>query len=164
MVIIKEAIEVEKSFKDLSNSMLNDPVLFKRWFIKSYISIFNHNPEITFDEVSEIMIGQNKDALKLMKEIARVSSLVLYGEDLSIEIFSKSRNGRFCQLRRITAYIMCKKLNFSVTYIGRLMSKDHATVIYHCRTVKNWLEVDRVFQERFNQVLRQLKNNQIIYC
>jgi chromosomal replication initiator protein len=164
MVIINEIIEVENSFKELSKDILNDPVLFKKWFIRSYVSIFNHNPEITFDDINQIMIGKNTDALKLMEEIARISSLVLFGEDLSIHIFSKSRNGNFCQLRRITAYIMCKKLNYSVSYIGRLMSKDHATVIHHCKTVKNWLEVDRVFQQRFNQVLKELKNNQIIYC
>jgi chromosomal replication initiator protein len=164
MVIIKEAIEVEKIFKDLSGSMLNDPVLFKKWFIKSYISIFNHNPEITFDEISDTMIGQNKDTLKLIKDIARITSLVLFYEDLSVEMFSKSRNGKLCQLRRITAYIMCKKLNFSVSHMGKMMSRDHATIIYHCKTVNNWLEVDKVFKETFNKILRELKNNQIIYC
>jgi len=164
MVVSLKEIKIMDDSTNCLKDISRDPILFKKWFIKTYIENFNHNPEITFNEISEIMIGQNTDVSKLMKEITKIISLVLYGEDLSIEIFSKSRNGRFCQLRRITAYIMCKKLNFSVTYIGRLMSKNHATIIYHCKTVTDWLLVDRVFQERFNQIMKQLKYHQIIYC
>lgn len=152
------------SFEDLSKEILNDPVLFKKWFIKAYIINFNHRPEITFDEISDIMVGQNKDVLKLMKDIARVVSLVCNGEDLSDEIFIQSRNGRYCQMRRVTSYIMCKKLNFSVSFIGRLMSKNHATVIYHCKTVNNWLEVDKKFKIKFDQIMANLKASEMIFC
>ena len=44
------------------------------------------------------------------------------------------------------------------------MSKNHATVIYHCKTVNNWLEVDKKFKIKFDQIMANLKASEMIFC
>jgi chromosomal replication initiator protein len=74
------------------------------------------------------------------------------------DIHSKSRKQEFVQARQITMFLFKKHTDYSYAHIGNLVGKrDHATVLYACRTVQNTLDVDKSFRSTMKDIENLLK-------
>lgn len=80
-----------------------------------------------------------------------------YGLETSA-IHNKSRKREVVQARQIAMYLAKTYTDLSASKIGRLIgNKDHATVLYACKNVKELREVDKAFQAEMNEILSELK-------
>ena len=81
-----------------------------------------------------------------------------FGLDTSA-IHTRSRKREVVQARQIAMYIAKQKTDLSTSKIGTLIgNKDHATVLYACKTIKELREVDKNFRTELDEILTSLKD------
>lgn len=70
------------------------------------------------------------------------------------ELVKDSRKRDFVEPRQMVHYICRHRTPLSMARIGWMVGrKDHATVLYSERKVKEMLEVDRYFRERWEHII-----------
>lgn len=68
-------------------------------------------------------------------------------------IHSKSKKQEISQARQIAMYLSRKYTDKSYSNIGEMIGKrDHATVLHACKTVGNWIETDKKFKTRIQEI------------
>ena len=147
-------------------TIMKNKEIFKDWFIKTYVQHFNEVPKIkNFDtrKLKEIeKEKERKEIEKYIGEVLKVVSLSLFGRDLSHEVLQKGKSGDINLVRKISLYIMCDMLNFSKTLTGDMVKKDRTTVIHHCKTIGEILQVDKVFKKKFENILKKLEERGLV--
>ena len=74
------------------------------------------------------------------------------------ELHSKSRKQEIAKARQIAMFLCKKYTNFSFAHIGSIVGKrDHATVLYACRTVQDLIDIDKSFRSVMNDIEVLLK-------
>lgn len=136
---------------------------FKNWFIKTYYSQFNEIPSVNTVDVVTSLKRKRSNMEKYFAEILSCISVVLYQEDLSHKIFDNTRKQEIAIMRKMVSYIMVKKLKFSVSGTARLMGKNHATVIHHCKSMSDILEVDAEMRNKYKFIEVMLVKRKI-FC
>ena len=69
------------------------------------------------------------------------------------DIHSKSRKQEIVKARQITMFLYKKHTNYSFAHIGSLVGKrDHATVLYACRTVQDLIDIDKSFRSSMVEI------------
>ena len=72
-------------------------------------------------------------------------------------IHTRSRKREVVQARQIAMYLSKNYTNFSTAKIGSLIgNKDHATVLYACKTIKELREVDKSFRTELDEIQTEL--------
>ena len=80
-----------------------------------------------------------------------------YGLETSA-IHTKSRKREVVQARQIAMYLAKTYTDLSASKIGHLIgNKDHATVLYACKNIKELKEVDKAFQAEMDEIQAALK-------
>lgn len=64
----------------------------------------------------------------------------------------KSRKRDFVEIRQLSMFIIRRELQLSYNKIGDFLNKDHATVLFGIRNVKNLLETDKQFQRKTSKI------------
>lgn len=67
------------------------------------------------------------------------------------DIDKPCRERRYVNARMTFAYIM-KKRGYRLSSIGRMLVKNHATIIHYLKNVEWYLKTDAKFRENFNRV------------
>lgn len=67
------------------------------------------------------------------------------------DIDSKCRERRFVNARMTFSYIM-KKRGYGLSSIGRLLNKNHATIIHYLKNIEWYMKTDSEFRVKFNNV------------
>lgn len=62
------------------------------------------------------------------------------------EMFGKCRKRNLVEPRQIIMYLLYNKTARNLKSIGRLMNRDHATVIYAKNTVKDLIDTDKLYK------------------
>lgn len=62
------------------------------------------------------------------------------------QLRSKSRKAHLCRARAI-ACLHLKRLGYSTTTIGEILSRDHSTVIWNLRKFREWHKYDPGFKD-----------------
>ena len=85
-------------------------------------------------------------------------------------LFSKSRNRDLVEMRMILAYFLRNRTELSWTEIGKIMNRNHASIIHYYNKVEGFLDVyphlQRMFKstlELFKSYKHLMKNNTDIY-
>ena len=74
-------------------------------------------------------------------------------------IQSRSRKQEIVQARQITMYLAKKYTDCSFSHIGKIVGKkDHATVLYACKTIKDQIETSKAFRSTVEEIEVKLKN------
>ncbi|MDR2691431.1 MAG: chromosomal replication initiator protein DnaA [Dysgonamonadaceae bacterium] len=74
------------------------------------------------------------------------------------EIHSKSRKREIVQARQVAMFLSKKYTDYSYSRIGSLVGKrDHATVLHACRTIQDFLDIDKAFRAAMNNIETLLK-------
>jgi len=73
-------------------------------------------------------------------------------------LHSKTRKREIVQARQIAMYFSKNLTKSSLSTIGSLIgNKDHATVLYACKTVNNLIDTDKHFKGQVEDIERKLK-------
>lgn len=73
-------------------------------------------------------------------------------------IHTASRKRQIVQARQVTMYLSKQYTEMSLAQIGSLIGKkNHATVLHACRTVKEQMEVDKIFRDEVSEIEKKLK-------
>lgn len=117
-----------------------------------------NNKEITL-EVAESILGKINKAKKKDYTIDGIQKTICEHFEMPVEnLQSKTRKREIVQARQIAMYF-CKSLtNASLASIGsQIGNKDHATVLYACKTVNNLIEMDKSFKAQIDQINTKLR-------
>jgi len=69
---------------------------------------------------------------------------------------SASRRRNIVNARFIFSTILYELTGFSYSHIGRIINRDHATVLYHIKTCRQLIDIDKYFKNMYNEVKNQL--------
>jgi len=72
------------------------------------------------------------------------------------DIYAKNRNQHIVYARHTFNYICRKRLRMSLMYIGRIINRDHTTVIHSIRQTQDLIEYDRAFATTYKQIIELL--------
>lgn len=73
-------------------------------------------------------------------------------------VLERNRKESVADARRLVAYYLYRKTDVSTSEIGRILNRDHATVMYLRKTVRPLSKVDKGFSslmEKVDQALSQ---------
>lgn len=69
-----------------------------------------------------------------------------------INLSTKSRNRELVEARHAAMFLIRKHTSLSLTEAGQLFNRDHATVLHAIKNVKNLIETDKAFRNKFLSV------------
>lgn len=76
------------------------------------------------------------------------------------ELFSKSRPNHLAIPRMFVSYYFRFKLRYSLKRIGRILNKDHSTIIHHIRTFED-MSANKMWRKNKYLIERMLNKNAI---
>lgn len=141
------AENVSDSVRDLEGIVIS---------IMAHSTIYNRDIDLDLAQriVKKVTHNENK-AVTIDDIIRTVCSH--YGLDTSA-IHTKSRKRDVVQARQVAMYLAKNYTDLSAARIGGLIgNKDHATVLYACKTIKELREVDKGFQTEMEEIVASLK-------
>ena len=62
------------------------------------------------------------------------------------------RGRKLCEARQVFMTLVSKHSTMTLSAVGRLVGKDHATVLHAIKTIENLCETDPKFDYKYNQV------------
>ncbi len=113
--------------------------------------------EITIDLVKKTLVDFTNYKQKEIS-IKKIQDIISSYFNISIdEIQSKTRKRNVVQARHLAMYFAKKLTKNSLANIGKQIGKrDHATVLYACRTVSDLAETNKKFKEYLEDIQYQL--------
>lgn len=116
-----------------------------------------NNREIDLDITKEVV---QKFVEQVSKEITIQSIQELVATHFKIEadlLQSKSRKRNIVIARQLSMYFAKKHTNKSLKTIGDTFGgRDHSTVIYSCKTVKDLMDTDKIFKETVDDLEKKI--------
>ncbi len=70
-------------------------------------------------------------------------------EIFGLDILEKTRKRDYADLRMITAYLIKTHTKLSLGQIGKMMNKDHATILHYCKTTESLLKTNGQFKNKY---------------
>lgn len=109
---------------------------------------------------NEVKIKKLRDEAGYKKGAHIIRSEICKLHGIDIETFmSKSRKGEIVKARQHAMYFIKKKTRLILKDIASMCSvKDHATVLYSIRVVKNLSETDKKYKIELEEFERQITN------
>lgn len=165
MIYTKVDIDVEEQEKDIvvPAMIYNNSSLFQKWFIKTYMSKFQQLPEFVKPSERQLTRERMENLDEYFETVSKVVSITMYGRDETSRILEKTRLREVVMMRKIICYILSKKLGYSLTTVGKLLHKDHATVLYHSKCVENYIQYDKKFRVTFSEIQDNLMKVGILW-
>jgi chromosomal replication initiation ATPase DnaA len=74
------------------------------------------------------------------------------------ELVSDCRKQEICDARKIAAKIIRENIKLSLSHIGNILARDHATILLSIKNANMLLDVDRKFSEHYNAVNSRVLN------
>jgi hypothetical protein len=68
------------------------------------------------------------------------------------------RGGEFVKARQLFVYFVKDNTKLSLMSIGRLINKDHTTVIHSVRTVENYLATDKQYVALYTEISKKINS------
>lgn len=141
----------------------SDAKLFQGWFMKTYMDRFKRLPDILIPESARVCKERKRNIESYYTIVSKTVSEVMFNRDETDMISKKNRSREVVNMRKMVCYIMNRKMGFQVSSLGRLMDKNHATVIHLCKCAEAHMEYDRNFKFVFDSVQRKLVEINVIW-
>lgn len=136
------AENVSESVRELEGAVLS---------LLAHSTVFNR--DITLDLAKSVISGNSNFTKKQITIDTIVEAVCKYWQIDTEDIHKKSRKKEVVIARQTAMYLANKYTESSTTTIGRSIGgKNHATVIYSCKAVKNQQEVDKKFREELKEI------------
>lgn len=76
-------------------------------------------------------------------------------EIFGLDILKNTRKREFADIRMITAHIIKNHTKLSLKEIGKILGKDHASVVHYCKTTEILLKNNSQFKEKYRQLANE---------
>ena len=100
---------------------------------------------------------------ELIKYVSRENNITIF------ELTSKTRKREVVTCRHEISYILHKVYKVNSSKVGSLFNRDHSTVLHSCKTVSNFIEIDKKYEKHMGNLINnfmsyysQLENNKTI--
>jgi len=100
---------------------------------------------------------------ELIKYVSREHNITMF------ELTSKTRKRDVVTCRHEISYILSKVYNVHYKKVGYLLRKDRTSIIHSCKTVSNFIEIDKKYEKHMGNLINnfmsyysQLENNKTI--
>ncbi len=125
--------------------------------LQACININNENITIAVAQsfIKEVVRDMVPDPITIDRIIDEVSRTYSISKN---EILSKSRNSDVALARQVAIYISWQVLNLSYTDIGRSFEKNHTTVLYTIKKMKEIMANDSYQKKLINDIISNLNN------
>jgi chromosomal replication initiator protein len=146
--IKQDGLKISDSIVDYIAENVTEHVRDLEGIITSLVAhslVYNREVDL---ELAKQVVGKTVKLEKKQITLEKIQDVVsdYFQIDLK-EIHSKSRKREIVQARQIAMFLSKKYTDYSYSHIGTLVGKrDHATVLYACKTVKDTLDVDKGFR------------------
>lgn len=100
-----------------------------------------------------ILPGINKyqlNADSIFKAIEKVTGI---SKD---ELISKARHRPIVEGRYLFAYIIRRKTNLTLKEIGKMLNKDHCSIIFYNKQMENYINSDKHLINMYNKTINLL--------
>ena len=141
----------------------NNSALFQKWFVNTYMSKFHQLPELLKPNERALIFDRNNNLEMYFEKVSKVVSFTMYGRDETPRLLEKTRLREVVMMRKVVCYIMSRKLGYSLTSVGKLLEKDHATVLYHSNCVENYIKFDKKFKSMFTEIQEGLLKLDVVW-
>lgn len=72
---------------------------------------------------------------------------------------TKTRQRKFVEPRQLAMYFLYQHTNLSLAAVGKIFSKDHATVLHAAKTIPDLIRFDENMRKQFVSIRKSLMNN-----
>lgn len=97
-------------------------------------------------------------ALKRSVIVEAYEALLRHLDVSENELRGAWRIRRLVVRRQIISHILVRRYNATLTEVGRMLKRDHSTIIYSCDVADGFLETDREFKRMYNDAIIYLKS------
>lgn len=97
-------------------------------------------------------------ALKRSVIVEAYEALLRHLDVSENELRGAWRIRRLVVRRQIISHILVRRYNATLTEVGRMLKRDHSTIIYSCDVADGFLETDRAFKRMYNDAIIYLKS------
>lgn len=165
MIVSKEELVEKDQGKDIvvPARIANNSAMFQKWFVKTYMNKFQQLPELLKPNERALNSERMSNLDVYFEKVSKVVSYTMYGRDETYRLLEKTRIREVVMMRKVICYIMSRKLGYSLTAVGKLLEKDHATVLHHSKCVENYLKFDRKFRIMFSEIQEGLLKLDVIW-
>lgn len=158
--IYRDGLEISEKVVDFIALNITDNI---RDLEGVLISLLAHSTltDVPIDiELAEKIINRIVNVTKKTNTVEKIRDAVCEYFSVPIEdIFTKSRKREIVQARQIAMYLSKQLTQSSLSYIGSAIGKrDHATVLYSCKTVNDLMETDKSFRNKVKEIEEKLKS------
>lgn len=104
----------------------------------------------------ELIDQKRKEIKKSLAQLSNIEEalqviLDIVEEVTGADLKGKSRKRENTDARIIFSALSSKYTKASTTIIGNMMNRDHSTVLHHRKKVEEFIEVDNVFRNNFEE-------------
>lgn len=99
----------------------------------------------------------NKEIMVYPKEIIAATANV-YGVSVD-DIIGRSRKRAITDARHVAIYLTRHNTLLTMTDIGDIFGRDHATVIHSINKVEDMLKFDRLMKENYRLISKKIQSN-----
>ena len=152
MMNLKDIIMNEDLFKTLGD-------MFRPCNSEAFLTIEPPNIFKGAGNDYNVRVGKCKKRSKTTGFDAMKLSKIVEAETL-IDAFTmtKYRGRPFVLSRQIVMAILCNRNHKSLSEIGAIFGKDHATVLHAKKTISNLCETNKDFRELYTRIITRVKN------
>jgi chromosomal replication initiation ATPase DnaA len=122
----------------------------------------NMNGKPTYPELIRFFLRDAKDfnkskfaTITLEEEIGRLFSLN------PSDLLKKSRKVNIINARRTYFYVLNIVLHNGPTIVSEMTGYDHATVCYHSKNIKKYIDTEKDYRYKVESLIRKINNEQI---
>ena len=74
------------------------------------------------------------------------------------DIYSNKRTSNIAKARHICIYLIKKLLDLSYPAIGRILKRDHTTMLHSYETIANEIKINSVFEIEINEMIKEFRS------
>jgi len=93
------------------------------------------------------------------KKIKSLINYVCKNHGITIlQLQSKKRNREIVECRHEIFYILHKVYKVRSIKVGSLFNRDHSTVLHSCKTVSNFIEIDKKYENHMSNLINNFRS------
>jgi chromosomal replication initiator protein len=91
--------------------------------------------------------------MKINPDIIVEKVALYYSQEVSeLQCSYRCRDGELVKTRQVTMFFLREMTNMSLANIGRIYTKDHATVLHSCKQVQNQYDTNIIYKQEIDEL------------
>ena len=142
--------------ENLRNNVRQLEGAVKKLGAQSFLTGIPITTDLAISCVADMLTGSEPVRITVDRIIDRVSKKYNIPPE---DIKGRKRTKEISRARHVTLYLIRKLTDMSLPAIGKLMGRDHTTVLSSLDTVENELKTNLLFEIEINDLIKNIKEN-----